>query len=137
MTLASKGRSAAKGRSAVTNGRKPFLTRTTRKTPEYRRLKDLLDQLYKDHGGLENLSIEKQICAKVLAGWIVQQEITLGKLAAGEAVDVSDLTRISNALDRARRAMGDPPSKRPTARRGRIVSITSGAGAPPIGETSP
>ncbi|ACB26122.1 hypothetical protein [Methylobacterium radiotolerans] len=132
MTLASKGRSAAKGRSAVTNGRKPFLIQTTRKTPEYRRLKDILDRLFKERGGLENLSIEVQSSCRVFAGLVVQQEIILGRVAAGEAVDSSDLARMAYALERARRAIEVP--KRSAAKKGRVVAIIPGAGAPFAGK---
>ncbi|MCJ2069395.1 hypothetical protein MKK75_11430 [Methylobacterium sp. J-030] len=132
MTQASVGVSVRKHRSAVTNGRKPFLTRTTRKTPEYRRLADLLAQLFKDRGGIENLSIEAQSSCRVYAGLCVQQEIILGKLAAGESVDSSDLARMAYALERARRAIEVP--KRPTARKGRVVAIIPGAGAPITGK---
>jgi hypothetical protein len=100
-------------------------------------LRDLLDQLFKDRGGKENLSIETQAACQTYAVLCVQQEIILGKLAAGEAVESSDLTRISGALKRARREMGEPVSKRPIARKGRIVSITSGAGVPPIAGSAP
>ncbi|CAA2157070.1 hypothetical protein MBRA_02487 [Methylobacterium brachiatum] len=121
---------SSKLKSAVTNGRKPFLIRTTRKTAEYRRLKDILDRLFNDRGGLENLSIEVQSSCRAYAGLCVQQEITLGKLAAGEAVDSLALARMACELERARRAMGDPLPKRPAARKGRVVAIISGAGAP-------
>lgn len=97
-------------------------------------MRDILNQLFNDRGGIENLSIEVQSSCRVYAGLCVQQEVILGRLAAGEAVDSSDLARMAYALERARRAMGEP-SKRPAARKGRVVSITSGAGAPPIGET--
>lgn len=126
----------AMGRSAVSNGRRHFLNRT-RNSPESRRLRDILNQLFNDRGGIANLSIEAQSSCRVFAGLCVQQEIMLGKLAAGEAVDSSDLARTAYALERARRAMGGPPSKRPAARKGRIVSVTSGAGVPPIGDSAP
>ncbi len=123
---------AAFNRSRLTNGRPLF---PGRPTADSRRLEDITRALIAERSGDDSPTMSLESAARAVALLTLQVEKLSVQAAAGEAVASADLVKVTGALLRARKELGPPLPKPTAARKGRVVSMKPGAGAPPFGET--
>lgn len=123
---------AAFNRSRLTNGRPLYRGRPT---ADSRRLEDITRALLAERSGHDGPSIGVEAACRAVALLTLQVEKLSVQAAAGEAIASAELVKVTGALLRARRDLGPPLPKPTAAKRGRVVSFKSGAGAPPLGDT--
>jgi hypothetical protein len=102
-------------RSRITNG-KQLLVGIDGRSAEARRYRDIAIALADDLGGQDKLSEPARILVRQAAALTIQVEGLQSKIVLGEAVDLEQLTRLSNVLGRTlhrlgleRAAMASPP----------------------------
>ncbi|KQP91548.1 hypothetical protein ASF57_23040 [Methylobacterium sp. Leaf117] len=118
-------------RSAVTNGKRPFLRRIAGGATEAsRRYADILAALFVERGGVEAMTVAVQEACRSYCGLAVRMEELHADLVAGKPVANSTLCRVSNSLTRARCAMGEPPTKRAAAKPQALAVPAPGSGTP-------
>jgi hypothetical protein len=101
-----------RGKSAVTNGKKqPWNGRSA----QARRLKDLILAFSEPFGGFDHLPEFEKALIRNAASMTVTLEDLQARVAAGEKVDIEQLTRLSNSQARALASLRKARLKAPPA----------------------
>jgi hypothetical protein len=107
-------------RTRASNGKLHAMGVVDGRTVEARRLRDLVLSFAEPLGGFERLSEAERSLVRSAASLTVQAERLQAQAASGAAVDLEQLTRVSNAQTRILRQLG---RGRPSPRSDRTPSL--------------
>jgi hypothetical protein len=107
-------RPSANNRSQVTNGKR-LLAGIDGRSSRGRRLRDVMHQLTADLGGPDAVTVTQGMLIKQAAALTLVVEDMQARVVNGEAVDPTDLTRLTGSLTRVLSKLGIREKAKPKA----------------------